>query len=152
MLTSPHVLATVIRLILLQFRFNTFTARSDDCSKVNTKQTLTSVRLRAVNEGHLRSCQLTAICNYCRTQILWIHLAPPRDPGKPPSSATSTCYCLPLLFTTLLSAKQHPLSGPFCLALHNNNNNNLHCKNRVVSGHGHQWWFSGTSSGFKQPL
>ena len=25
-------------------------------------------------------------------------------------------------------------------------------KKVVVSGHGHQWWFSGTSSGFKQPL
>ena len=59
MLTSPHVLATVIRLIFLQCQFNTFTARSHDCTKVTTRQTSTSVRLRAVMEGHLRSCHLT---------------------------------------------------------------------------------------------
>ena len=65
MLMSPHALATVIRLILIQFRFNSSTARSDDCSKVNTRLASTSVLLRAVIEGHSRSCHLTAICNYC---------------------------------------------------------------------------------------
>ena len=37
----------------------------------------------------------------------------------------------------------HPLLGPLCLALYT-------VRTVVVSSH--QWWFSGTSSGFKQPL
>ena len=56
---------TAIRLILLQFRFNTSTTRSDDCSKVNTRQASTSVRLRAVRRSSAVVPFVTAICNYC---------------------------------------------------------------------------------------